>query len=131
VIDYKTGKPAKAKKMISPPKKEDDPGGDYWRQIIFYKILLDNDPKNKWIAQTGSVFLIEPDTDGSFYKHKIVFNPEEIRFVENQLSEVHQKIKNHEFNKGCGEPTCTWCNFVRNRNTLLQFSRSEEIKDNL
>jgi len=131
VIDYKTGKPANARKMVSPPKKDDDPGGDYWRQLIFYKILLDNDPKNKWVARTGSVFLIEPDNDGSFYKHKIVFNPDEVRFVENQLSEVYQKIKNHEYSRGCGEPSCTWCNFVRNRNTLLQFSRTEETKENI
>lgn len=126
VIDYKTGNPANAKTLVSPPKKEGDPGGDYWRQLIFYKILLDNDPKTRLTAQSGSVFLIEPENDGTFFKHKIVFNPAEMKIVENQLIDVYNKIKNHEFSTGCGKSDCTWCNFVRHRTTLLQFNQEGE-----
>jgi DNA helicase II / ATP-dependent DNA helicase PcrA len=129
VIDYKTGKPAYAKKLVLPPKKEDDPGGDYWRQLIFYKILLDNDPKTRLTTHEGSVFFIEPEDDGTFYKHKIIFNPAEMKIVENQLIEVYNKIKNHEFSTGCGESNCAWCNFVRHRTSLLQFNKEEESSE--
>ncbi len=126
VIDYKTGKPENAKKKVSGPKNEEDPGGDYWRQIIFYKILLDNDTKNRWTVISGSVDLIEPENNGSFYRQKFFFKPEEVRFVEKQLTEVYGKIRNHEFAKGCGKQDCIWCNFVRNRTSLLEMNRNEE-----
>ena len=50
VVDYKTGKYENAiKKLVSPNEKEPN-GGDYWRQAVFYKILLDNDTTNDWQA---------------------------------------------------------------------------------
>ncbi|HTE12573.1 MAG TPA: ATP-dependent DNA helicase, partial [Chitinophagaceae bacterium] len=48
VVDYKTGKYANAKKKLFPPNDKDPNGGDYWRQAVFYKILLDNDKTNDW-----------------------------------------------------------------------------------
>ena len=50
VVDYKTGKVENAKRLkkLNEPKDEDDPGGDYWRQIVFYKLLIDHDPSVSW-----------------------------------------------------------------------------------
>jgi len=42
VVDYKTGDIEKAKKKLHGPHEEDPNGGDYWRQAVFYKILIDH-----------------------------------------------------------------------------------------
>ena len=42
VVDYKTGDPEKAKEKLLPPNDKKPNGGDYWRQAVFYKILVDN-----------------------------------------------------------------------------------------
>ena len=48
VVDYKTGDIEKAKKKLNPPQEEDPNGGDYWRQAVFYKILVDNYEQKNW-----------------------------------------------------------------------------------
>lgn len=63
VVDYKTGAYKNAKNKFGRPnseevekalaagkdaKFEDLYGGDYWRQAVFYKILMDNDATKKW-----------------------------------------------------------------------------------
>ena len=44
VVDYKTGKPSNARPKLRRPS-ETEIGGDYWRQIIFYKMLIDADTR--------------------------------------------------------------------------------------
>ena len=117
VIDYKTGNPDNAKKKMNPPKKEGDLGGDYWRQILFYKILVDNDPSLNWNVQTGEVRLVEPDKMENYKHFKIPVSPKDIQIVGDQLVSVWEKINNHEFSKGCNKPDCEWCSFVKLRYT--------------
>jgi DNA helicase-2/ATP-dependent DNA helicase PcrA len=42
VVDYKTGDPDKARPKLTPPGDKDPNGGDYWRQAVFYKFLVDD-----------------------------------------------------------------------------------------
>ncbi len=41
VIDYKTGNSSGAKSKVKAPAAKNPDGTDYWRQMIFYAILLD------------------------------------------------------------------------------------------
>ena len=47
VVDYKTGDPDKAIPKTKKPSDKDPNGGDYWRQGVFYKILVDNYEQKK------------------------------------------------------------------------------------
>lgn len=114
VIDYKTGKYTSNKSKLLPPTDKEPRGGDYWRQIIFYKILIENDRKTQLTVTTGELDFVEPDaTTKKPTKHKIFISPEDEEFVSNQLIESYGKIMKHEFSQGCGEEDCTWCTFVR------------------
>ncbi|MFX6035753.1 hypothetical protein ABTE74_20440, partial [Acinetobacter baumannii] len=42
VVDYKTGDFEKALAKLKAPNEKEPNGGDYWRQAVFYKILVDN-----------------------------------------------------------------------------------------
>jgi len=89
-------------------------GSDYWRQIIFYKILLENDRKKPYKVITGELDFVEPDAKTKLpTKHKIFITPEDEQVVKKQIQESYLRIMNHEFSAGCGEEDCTWCNFVR------------------
>lgn len=121
VIDFKTGKfTSDKKKTLQPPvlgiepenaKPEDLYGGNYWRQVAFYHLLLNNDPLHHYQTVSGEMFFVEPDNKGNFNRETIYVKPEELKFMENLIAEVYTKIKNHEFNKGCGKKECEWCNF--------------------
>jgi DNA helicase-2/ATP-dependent DNA helicase PcrA len=114
VVDYKTGSPENGKKKLTPPDEKDPLGGEYWRQIIFYKILLDSDRTRNYEMISGEIDFLQKDSKKNFSKLKIYIKPEEVNIVKLQIKDTYKKIMNHEFNPGCGEEDCQWCTFVRN-----------------
>ena len=58
VVDYKTGKPKTRNELEGKTKNAD---GNYFRQLIFYKILLDRFENGKLEMQSGIIDFIEPD----------------------------------------------------------------------
>lgn len=113
IVDYKTGKLKNAKDKLLRPTNDKPEGGDYWRQAVFYKILIDNDRTNDWEATTTIFDFVEPVSEGEYHKEKIVISPEDIEIVTEQITTVYQKILAHDFNTGCGKKECDWCHFVR------------------
>jgi len=125
VVDYKTGKYENAKKKLVPPNEKEPNGGDYWRQAVFYKILLDNDRTNDWQAVSTEFDFIEPVNDE--YKTEIVqVSPSDITTVTHQITDTWQKIQNKEFKTGCGKPDCDWCNFVKSNHLAVELHPPEE-----
>jgi DNA helicase-2/ATP-dependent DNA helicase PcrA len=89
-------------------------GGDYWRQIVFYKILLDNQKIKNWKMVSGEIDFIEKnEKTNQFLKAKIPVSRDETAFVTELIKSSYQKIMNHEFTEGCGKDECSWCSFVR------------------
>ncbi len=130
VVDYKTGQPDnyKTKEKLNKPDHKNPLGGDYWRQIMFYKILIDNDKNKDWDMVSGEIdFLEKSKNENQFVKHKIVVTVDGIDFVKKQMKETWQKIKSHEFTKGCGKEDCTWCNFVTANYTNI--TKPEEVDE--
>ncbi len=118
VVDYKTGKYENAKKKLVRPNEKEPHGGDYWRQAVFYKILLDNDKTNNWTTVSTEFDFIEPV--GEEYKTELVeVTGADITTVTQQIVATWQKIQNREFKTGCGRPDCDWCNFVKNNNLAV------------
>ncbi len=110
VIDYKTGRYDSAK--LKGPTGDDDLGGDYWRQIVFYKLLLRGEDRLRQSMRSGVMDFVEKQKDGRFQRRKFEVEEFEMEIVGKQLVDSYTKIKNHEFSIGCGEENCKWCNFV-------------------
>jgi DNA helicase-2/ATP-dependent DNA helicase PcrA len=89
VVDYKTGKLKNAKDKLLHPTDDQPNGGDYWRQAVFYKILIE------------------------YHKEKLFISREDTETVTEQITTVYQKIMAHDFNTGCGKKECDWCHFVK------------------
>ncbi|MBK8349525.1 MAG: ATP-dependent helicase [Saprospiraceae bacterium] len=112
VTDYKTGR-YDSSKLKPPAGGDDDLGGDYWRQMVFYKLLLDGDKSHNWVMNKGIMEFLEKDKASGKYKNKeYAIAPFEIEIVGKQLVETYEGIKNHIFTPGCEDEKCQWCNFV-------------------
>jgi ATP-dependent DNA helicase UvrD/PcrA len=113
VVDYKTGRVRNAKDKLLRPTFDAPLGGDYWRQGVFYKILVDHDRTNDWEVIDTIFDFVEPVSEGEYYKEKFVITPQDIDVVTQQITETYQKIMAHEFSTGCGKKECDWCHFVK------------------
>jgi DNA helicase-2/ATP-dependent DNA helicase PcrA len=135
VSDYKTGSFEKTdtRNKLKAPFETMPEGGDYWRQIVFYKILLDSDKKYNWDMTSGDIDFIEPGKkSGEFLRKKLVVSGPEIEIVGEQIKEAWKDIHNHKFNQLCEDERCYWCNFVRNDYVFseeLELDLLEEIYD--
>ena len=126
VVDYKTGDPDKAIPKLSGPSEKDPKGGDYWRQAVFYKILVDNYEQKDWKVVSTEFDFIEPDKKKNYQKKKVVISHADITTVTEQISDTWQKIQNREFYTGCGKEDCHWCNFVKTNNLAVALHSLEE-----
>lgn len=124
LVDYKTGQPDP--KKTAPPDEKQPQGGDYWRQLAFYKILLENARIYPELVGKTAISWLEPDRRGAFPIAEVSFSTAEIHFVENLIQEVFSKIQNREFATGCGKEDCPWCRMHRDRTISEVLERGEE-----
>jgi DNA helicase-2/ATP-dependent DNA helicase PcrA len=125
VVDYKTGKPENAEPKLKGPSEKEPNGGDYWRQAVFYKLLVDHSPKNLTVVSTEFDF-IEPDDGKQYRKRKVVITPADEETVRQQITMAWERIHARDFFTGCGKPDCHWCNFVRDHKLAIAWHGEEE-----
>ena len=126
VVDYKTGDPEKALSKLKPPNDKDPNGGDYWRQAVFYKILVDNYTAKDWQVISTEFDFIEPDKKKNYRKEKLIITPADITTVTEQITSTWQKIQDHDFYTGCGKEDCHWCNFVKDNKLVVALHEIDE-----
>ena len=126
VVDYKTGDIEKAMPKMKPPHEKEPNGGDYWRQAVFYKLLIDNYTSKDWKVISTEFDFIEPDKKKDYRKEKIIITPADTETVTQQISLVWEKIQSRDFYTGCGKENCHWCNFVKNNNLAIALHEPEE-----
>lgn len=134
VVDYKTGDPDRAKLKMKAPTKpgadlqeakfEEVYGGDYWRQIVFYKILMDQDKTHEWKMVSGEIDLFQKAKKGNFEKLKLTVTPEDELLVKKQIKDTYKGIMAQDFS-GCGDKDCQWCTFVREQYTGILIPEEE------
>ena len=133
VVDYKTGNydtAKKIKKTFDAPNEKMPNGGDYWRQAVFYKILIDNNTTNpNWNAVSAEFDFIEPDEKKVYRKEKLVISPADITTVKEQIKTTWQQIQNREFYTGCGKEDCKWCHFVKTNELAISFEDEDNTEE--
>jgi len=125
VVDYKTGDPVKARQKMQRPSDKQPNGGDYWRQAVFYKLLVDGGQREWQVISTEFDF-IEPDNKKQYNKQKLFVSAEDEATVTHQITETWARIQNHEFYTGCGKEDCHWCNFVKTNKLDINATIAEE-----
>lgn len=126
IVDYKTGDPEKAREKLQQPNPKNPIGGDYWRQAVFYKILIDNLSGKDWQV-AGVVFdFVEPDKKKEYRREKVVVTDADVATVKEQVRTVWEKVQRHDFYTGCGKEDCHWCTFVKTNKLAIALHEIEE-----
>ena len=126
VVDYKTGNPDNASKKLQNPIIDPPNGGDYWRQAVFYKILIDNNEQGKYQVRSTEFDFIEPNGKKEIKSQKVEITKEDTELVRAQIVSVWEKIQQREFYKGCGKEDCHWCNFVKTNKLEVAETEDED-----
>jgi hypothetical protein len=107
VYDFKSGKP-KSRNQIEGKVKNGD--GNYKRQLVFYKILLDRYKNGFYKMQNGVIEFVEPNERG---EHKVeIFNIEndETETLLKRVIEIGDEITSLAFwDSFCGKKDCEYC----------------------
>ena len=106
LIDYKTGNAKNAKDKLVPPSEKEPLGGDYWRQAVFYYILVTNagiDISDKEVL-VKYVFVEDSNNEDGFSETEdIRITQNEVDIVLDQIKDAVVKLKEGNFNCGCGQ----------------------------
>lgn len=129
IVDYKTGSRDPGK--LQAPGNAQPDGGNYWRQLVFYKILFESYDTSGRKVDKGTIAYLDPDNKGRFHSKTIGFSAEDIDQVKTMIRESYARIRAHDFYEGCGESNCPWCSFLRHNQHVASFSMAdiEELDD--
>ncbi len=127
VIDYKTG--SYDRKKIQAPSEENPLGGEFYRQLLFYKVLLEQSRAFTETVNTGVISWIEPDKKGNFRYDELAFSKTDAAWMRQLITETAGKIKQLEFSPGCGNPDCAWCRMLNDRELPEHIGQPEDELD--
>ncbi len=127
VVDYKTGNPTNAKAKLKNPKHDPPYGGDYWRQAVFYKLLIDNNDQGKYQVISTEFDFVEPNEKKEIKPEKVTITPDDLEQVRSQIKFAWEKIQARDFYTGCGEEDCHWCDFVKTNKLNISEVEEEQL----
>lgn len=99
VVDYKTGKPDSKSQQLSPE-------GDYFRQLVFYKLLCGEAKGFPYEVVSGTIDFIEKNNKDQFVRKNYQLTGDDVSKLKSQITEVFNKIINLDFtpNSKCDDP---------------------------
>jgi len=99
VVDYKTGKPDSKNKQLGPD-------GDYFRQLVFYKILCSQTKSFPYDVVSGTIDFVEKNNRGNFVRKTYTITQEDTDKLKKQISDVFHQITSLNFapNPDCPDP---------------------------
>ena len=107
VVDYKTGRPKTRNEVEG---KTQSATGNYKRQLVFYKLLLDSHPTAKLKMTSGEIDFVEPDQKGNFRKEKFLISDEEVQNLRETVTDISDQVLNLKFQgKTCEDRDCEFC----------------------
>ncbi len=113
VVDYKTSKPKSRNEIEGNTKNAN---GDYKRQLLFYKLLLNGNKKEDalYFMKTGEIDFIEPDEKGNYLKELFDIEDEEVRELRTCIEDTLKEIYTFDFfDKGCLKGDCESCHLLK------------------
>ena len=108
VIDYKTGQP-KSRNYLEGKTK--NANGNFKRQLVFYKLLLDHYDNGKYEMTNGEIDFVEPDKKtGHYRRENFTISDKETAALELEIKQVLDDIINLRFwSQYCPDPKCEYC----------------------
>jgi DNA helicase II / ATP-dependent DNA helicase PcrA len=107
VYDYKT----RAKMSVAEIKGETkDSDGSYFRQLVFYKILMSENPKFKSKKIETSLIFVKPDNKGQCQSVTLEVEESDVERVKKEISSLISSVWSGEIlQNNCEDKDCKWC----------------------
>ncbi len=107
VYDYKTRQSMSENEIKGNTKNSDK---DYFRQLVFYKILLERDFHFRDKGITPSLVFVSPDKKGRCPIISLTINDEDIKNVYSEIDKLIESIWSGKImNSSCEDKDCEWC----------------------
>lgn len=107
VVDFKTGKPKSKNAILGNTQTE---RGDYHRQLIFYKLLLDRHLSGRFVMEFGVISFIQPNDSGKLKSESFIITKSDSDSLTDQIRVVADEIRNLKFwDTRCEDPDCQYC----------------------
>lgn len=107
VVDYKTGNP-KSRADIEGETKSSE--GNYKRQLVFYKLLLEKFDPARFQVRTGEIDFVEPNKQGKYKRERFEVTDEDVEELTRVIVKAAQEILTLSFwNTNCDDPECEFC----------------------
>lgn len=105
VVDYKTGKPKTRSGIQGLIKSED---GSYWRQLVFYKMLLRGE--GKYELHEAQIDFVQPDDKRRYHKETFSVTDKDVSELTETLFRVVREIRELSFwDTRCDDASCESC----------------------
>ncbi len=124
LVDYKTSSGGSGK--LRRPTEKNPHGGDYWRQLTFYKLLYDNRPGNLRRVREGRISYLLTNPDGEQGEEILELGQRDTTALREILRTTWEAIQDQEF-AGCGKPECAWCGFVQDLTDEVPLVHTEQV----
>ena len=123
IVDFKTG--TYKKEQCKPLGEKEEKGGIYRRQLIFYRLLYEQNANLKRPVKRLKLLYTKPGSAGELQQVNAEVSEEEIVLFRDLLQTTYQKIMNLEFKVGCGKKECKWCSFAQSKTAPSDFSNED------
>ena len=111
VVDYKTAKPKTRNDIMGNTASSD---GNYYRQLVFYKILLDHYKDGALSMHTGAIDFVEPDEKGKYHKEIFEITTDDVHELTATIARVAEEICDLSFwDSHCRDKDCEYCGLRR------------------
>lgn len=108
VFDYKTGKPKSKNHIMG--KTQALGAGDYYRQLVFYKLLLDGYQDGRYRMREGVIDFVEPNERGLYKREVFSIEKDEAEELKGEIRRVASEIRNLSFwDTRCSDSKCDEC----------------------
>ncbi len=113
VVDYKTKQPMSRTAIMGETKTDDD--GNYFRQLVFYKLLLDklartDSSRGGYEMTEGVIDFIEPNNTGGYKTESFEVTKENTDELAELIKKSATEILNLSFwNQRCDDKKCEYC----------------------
>jgi len=107
VFDYKTKKPMSDAEIRGETKNSD---GGYFRQLVFYSLLVSMDPKLKSKPITSALVFLTPDQKGRIKISNLEVKREDVESIKSDIKNLTESIYSGQIlDAKCEDAKCQWC----------------------
>ncbi len=107
VIDYKTGK---QKSRADIEGKTKSSAGDIYRQLVFYKLLLEEQQDKKYRMESGVIDFVEPNEKGDIRREEFHIEEADVSALKETIHTILGEIRELTFwDTRCDDAECEFC----------------------